>query len=300
MTFEDLIGNTPMLPLSDNLFAKLEYTSLTGSAKDRAAWKMVLDGEHRGLLRPGGTIIEPTSGNMGISLAAIAARRGYACVIVMPDSMSRERQILLRAYGASPVLTPGAQGMAGAVARARALAEQTPGAFFPGQFDNPANAMAHYCTTGPEVWRQMQGRVDVLVAGVGTGGTLTGTGRFLRERNPKLRIVAVEPAESPMLSKGRSGRHDIEGIGANFIPAVLDRTLPDTVVTVSDVEAIAAARVLARQGILAGVSSGAAYFAAETIARAEPEKRVVTIFPDSGNRYLSTGLFYDSGGETVI
>ncbi len=299
MTFEDLIGNTPMLRLTENLFAKLEYTNLTGSAKDRAAWQMVLDGERRGLLRPGGTIIEPTSGNMGISLAAIAARRGYGCIIVMPESMSRERQTLVRAYGAALVLTPGAQGMAGAVEQARALADQTPGAFLPGQFDNPANAVAHYRTTGPEIWRQTQGRVDVLVAGVGTGGTLTGAGRFLREKRVKLRIVAVEPAESPMLSKGISGRHGIEGIGANFIPAVLDRTLPDTIVAISEADAFAAARALARQGILAGASSGAAYSAAAAIARAEPEKRVVTIFPDAGNRYLSTGLFYDGDRETV-
>ena len=292
MRIEQLIGGTPLVGVSPNLFLKLEYTNLTGSVKDRAALGMILDGESRGLLHPGATIIEPTSGNTGIALAAIGASRGYRCIIVMPDSMSAERQMLMRAYGAEVVLTPGKQGMAGAVERAKELAAQIPGSLIPGQFDNPANALAHYRTTGPEIWEQTKGMVDIFVAGVGTGGTVTGVGRFLKEQNPAIRIVAVEPASSPLLSQGRAGGHRIQGIGANFVPGVLDRKLLDEVVTVTDEEALTATRALAReQGILAGISSGAAYCAARKIADSQPDKRVVTLLPDSGMRYLSMGLF---------
>ena len=292
MRIEQLIGGTPLVGVSPNLFLKLEYTNLTGSVKDRAALGMILDGESRGLLHPGATIIEPTSGNTGIALAAIGASRGYRCILVMPDSMSAERQMLMRAYGAEVVLTPGKQGMAGAVERAKELAAQIPGSWIPGQFDNPANALAHYRTTGPEIWEQTKGMVDIFVAGVGTGGTVTGVGRFLKEQNPAIRIVAVEPASSPLLSQGRAGGHRIQGIGANFVPGVLDRKLLDEVVTVTDEEALTATRALAReQGILAGISSGAAYCAARKIADSQPDKRVVTLLPDSGMRYLSMGLF---------
>ena len=292
MRIEQLIGGTPLVGVSPNLFLKLEYTNLTGSVKDRAALGMILDGESRGLLHPGATIIEPTSGNTGIALAAIGASRGYRCIIVMPDSMRAERQMLMRAYGAAVVLPPGKQGMAGAVERAKELAAQIPGSWIPGQFDNPANALAHYRTTGPESWEQTKGMVDIFVAGVGTGGTVTGVGRFLKEQNPAIRIVAVEPASSPLLSQGRAGGHRIQGIGANFVPGVLDRKLLDEVVTVTDEEALTATRALAReQGILAGISSGAAYCAARKIADSQPDKRVVTLLPDSGMRYLSMGLF---------
>lgn len=299
MTFDKLIGQTPMYQARPNLFLKLEYTNLTGSVKDRAALEMVLDGEKRGVLKPGGTIIEPTSGNTGISLAAIAAQRGYGCIIVMPDSMSTERRQMILAYGAKIFLTPGTLGMAGAVAKAQELAEQMENAFIPGQFDNPANAVAHYRTTGPEIWTQTGGTVDIFVAGVGTGGTITGVGRFLKEKNPDIRIVAVEPAKSPLLSGGKAGSHGIQGIGANFIPNVLDRQVPGQIVAVTDEEAFAGARTLAGQGILAGISSGAAYHVAETIAREQPERNVVALLPDGGSRYLSTGLYYDAPQEKV-
>lgn len=299
MNFESLIGSTPLYPIEQNLFLKLEYTNLTGSVKDRAALEMVMDGEKRGALKPGSTIIEPTSGNTGISLAAIAAQRGYGCIIVMPDSMSIERRQMMEAFGAKIVLTPGKSGMAGSVEKARALAAQIEGAFIPGQFENPANAMAHYRTTGPEIWAQTNGRVDVFVAGVGTGGTVTGVGRFLKERNPGIRVVAVEPAKSPLLSGGQAGNHGIQGIGANFVPQVLDVSLLDEVCPVTDEEAFESARALARQGILAGISSGAAYHGAKTIAKANPDKNVVAILPDSGSRYLSTGLYYDSQSGKV-
>lgn len=299
MNFESLIGSTPLYPIEQNLFLKLEYTNLTGSVKDRAALEMVMDGEKRGALKPGSTIIEPTSGNTGISLAAIAAQRGYGCIIVMPDSMSIERRQMMEAFGAKIVLTPGKSGMAGSVEKARALAAQIEGAFIPGQFENPANAMAHYRTTGPEIWAQTNGRVDVFVAGVGTGGTVTGVGRFLKERNPGIRVVAVEPAKSPLLSGGQAGNHGIQGIGANFVPQVLDDSLLNEVCPVTDEEAFESARALARQGILAGISSGAAYHGAKTIAKANPDKNVVAILPDSGSRYLSTGLYYDSQSGKV-
>lgn len=287
MKFEDLIGNTPMYQAGEGLFLKLEYTNPTGSVKDRAAWEMVAQGERQGTLTPGATIVEPTSGNMGISLAAIAANRGYGCLIVMPDTMSLERQQLIRAYGGEVLLTPGVQGMAGAAAEAKRQVALRNGAWMPGQFDNPANLWAHYRTTGPEIWVQMEGRVDIFLAGVGTGGTLTGAGRYLKQKNPAVQVMAVEPATSPLLSQGRAGSHKIQGIGANFVPGVLDVALIDRVVTVGDRQAFAAMGELAGQGILAGISSGAVYWAAQRLAAENPGKNVVTILPDSGNRYLS-------------
>ena len=289
---DQLIGATPLLRLEHNLFAKAEFINLTGSVKDRAAQYILKDAEEKGLLRPGGTIIEPTSGNMGIALAALATPKGYRCIIVMPDSMSAERIALMKAYGAEVVLTPGAEGMAGSIAQASALVKAIEGSFMPSQFENPANAMAHYCTTGPEIWAQTDEKVDIFVAGVGTGGTITGTGRFLKEQNPNIRIVAVEPAASPLLSQGHAGGHGIQGIGANFVPAVLDRSLLNDVLTVTDQEAFAAAKSLShRFGILTGISAGANYVAAAKIAAANPEKVVVTLLPDAGTRYLSTGIF---------
>ena len=289
---DQLIGATPLLRLGDNLFAKAEFVNQTGSVKDRAAKYILEDAEEKGLLAPGGTIIEPTSGNMGIGLAALSAPKGYWCIIVMPDSMSAERIALMRSYGAEVVLTPGADGMAGSIAKAAELAATIPGSFIPGQFENPANALAHYRTTGPEIWAQTDGNVDIFVAGVGTGGTITGTARYLKEKDPTIRIVAVEPAKSPLLSLGQAGSHGIQGIGANFVPKLLDRSLLDEVVTVTDEEAFAAAKELARRfGILCGISAGANYHAAAAIAAANPEKTVVTLLPDSGTRYLSTGIF---------
>lgn len=294
MNFESLIGHTPMVSVRPNLLLKLEYTNLTGSVKDRAALEMILDAEARGLLLPGGTIVEATSGNMGISLAAIAAGRGYRCVIVMPDSMSAERRQMIASYGAEIVLTPGSQGMAGAVAVAEDLLRQTPGIWCPNQFANPANTHAHYRTTGPEIWAQTEGRVDVFVAGVGTGGTITGVARYLKEQNPNVRIVAVEPAASPLLSDGKAGSHGIQGIGPNFIPQILDMSLVDEVCPVTDQEAIAATRRLAAgEGILVGISSGAAYHAASMLAQQCPNKTVVTLLPDSADRYRSLGLLED-------
>lgn len=286
------IGNTPLLPLREDcmVVAKAEYCNPTGSAKDRAAWYMVTQAEKTGALRPGGTIIEPTSGNTGISLAAIAKSRGYRAIIVMPDSMSVERQQRIKEYGAEIVLTPGAKGMAGSIEKAEQLASQISGSFIPNQFENKANALAHYETTGPEVWQQTDGKVDIFVAGVGTGGTLTGTGRFLKEKNPHIRIVAVEPAKSPVLSEGKASSHGIQGIGAGFVPGVLERELIDTIVTVTDVDAFATAKALAGKGIPAGISSGAAVWAAEQIAAENPGKTVVTILPDSADRYGSLGL----------
>ena len=289
---DQLIGATPLLRLGDNLFAKAEFVNQTGSVKDRAAKYILEDAEEKGLLTPGGTIIEPTSGNMGIALAALAAPKGYRCIIVMPDSMSAERIALMRSYGAEVALTPGADSMAGSIAKAAGLAATIPGSFIPGQFENPANALAHYRTTGPEIWVQTDGNADVFVAGVGTGGTITGTARYLKEKDPAIRIVAVEPAKSPLLSAGKAGSHGIQGIGANFVPKLLDRSLLDEVMTVTDEEAFAAAKELARRfGILCGISSGANYHAAAAIAAANPEKTVVTLLPDSGTRYLYTGIF---------
>ena len=289
---QPLIGGTPLLCLGNNLFAKAEFVNLTGSVKDRAAKYILEDAQQKGLLAPGGTVIEPTSGNMGIALAALAVPMGYRCIIVMPDSMSAERIALMKAYGAEVVLTSGSGGMAASIAEAKRLAAVIPGSFLPGQFENPANAMAHYCTTGPEIWTQTVGKVDFFVSGVGTGGTITGTARYLKEQNPHIRIVAVEPAASPLLSAGWAGSHGIQGIGANFVPQVLDRSLLDQVLPVTDEEAVAATRLLAgKWGILAGISAGANYHAAAQLAAQYPEKIVVTLLPDGGSRYLSTGIF---------
>ena len=289
---DQLIGSTPLLRLGENLYAKAEFLNLTGSVKDRAAKYILEDAEARGVLRSGGTIIEPTSGNTGIALAALAVPRGYRCIIVMPDSMSAERIALMRAYGAEVVLTPGCDGMAGSITKAQELAAAIAGSFIPNQFENPANALAHYRTTGPEIWTQCRENVDIFVAGVGTGGTLTGTGRYLKEQNPAVQVVAMEPAKSPLLSQGYAGSHGLQGIGANFIPAVLDLAIVDAVVTVSDEDAFAAMRQLAQTyGILVGISAGANYFAAAALAAKYPDKTVVTLLPDTGTRYLSTGIF---------
>ena len=300
---EELIGHTPLLELNRygakhqfqaRVLAKLEYLNPAGSAKDRVGLSMILDAEEKGLLKPGGVIIEPTSGNTGIGLASVAAARGYRVILTMPDTMSAERRALLAAYGAELVLTPGALGMQGAVDRANELAAQLPGSFIPDQFANPANPEAHYRTTGPEIWRDTGGQVDAFVATVGTGGTLTGTGRYLKEQNPALHVAAAEPDASPLLSGGQAGPHQIQGIGANFIPAALDRTVYDQVIRVKDEEAFALGRAAARlEGILVGVSSGAALWAAGELAR-RPEwagKTIVVLLPDSGDRYLSSPMF---------
>ena len=298
-----LIGNTPLLEakgFSDHhslftpLLAKLEGMNPAGSAKDRPALAMIEAAEEAGLLQPGGTIIEPTSGNTGIGLAAVAVPKGYRVILTMPDTMSKERQSLLKAYGATVVLTEGAKGMSGAIEKAKELAGEIPGSFIPSQFDNPANPTAHYRTTGPEIWRDTDGRVDMFVAGVGTGGTLSGVGAYLKEQNPEVKIVGVEPADSPLLSGGTSGPHKLQGIGANFVPSVLDTTLIDQVIAVSAEDAFAAAKIFARtQGLLCGISSGAALAAAAALAKEEENrsKTIVVLLPDTGERYLSTGLF---------
>ncbi len=300
---EQIIGHTPLLELTNiekrlglraRLLAKLEYLNPAGSVKDRAAKYMIDDAEEKGLLKPGAVIIEPTSGNTGIGLAAVAAARGYRTVIVMPDSMSVERQMLMRAYGAEVVLTPGAEGMKGAIEKAEALAAQTENAFIPGQFVNPANARAHRETTGPEIYADTDGRVDYFVAGVGTGGTITGVGEYLKSKDPAIRVVAVEPAGSPVLSEGRAGAHGLQGIGAGFVPEVLNSAVYDEVIAVTEEAAYAAGRMLGTaEGVLAGISSGAALHAAVEIAnRPEAEgKTVVVLLPDTGDRYLSTPLF---------
>ena len=295
---EQLIGATPLLELHFNtparILAKLESFNPGGSAKDRVAMAMIEDAEKRGVLKPGAAIIEPTSGNTGIGLALIAAVRGYRAIIVMPDSMSVERRKLMAAYGAEVVLTPGALGMTGAIAKARELAAAIPGSFIPDQFANAANAKAHYHTTGPEIWADTDGNVDIFVAGVGTGGTVTGVGEYLKQQNPAVKIVAVEPAASPLLSVGKAGPHGIQGIGANFVPEVLDTGIYDEVIPVTEEQAYAAARALgATQGILVGISSGAAPQGALTLAN-RPEncgKTIVVLLPDTGDRYLSTELF---------
>lgn len=299
MEWEALIGSTPMYRIEENLLLKAEFTNLTGSVKDRPALEMVMEAEKRGVLRAGSTILAPTSGNMGISLAAVCARRGYRCIVIMPQSMSRERRQLIGAYGAEIVLTADAAGMSGAVAKARALAHQLPQSYVADQFEDSANAAAHYRTTGPEIRAQTRGCVDIFVAGVGTGGTITGTGRYLKEKDPHVRIVAVEPAGSPLLSSGRVGRHAIAGLGADFIPKLLDRSLLDEIVPVTDAQAVTATRALARQGLLVGISSGAAYHAAMRLAAEHTNKTVVALLPDSGDRYLTTELFYDTPSKKV-
>ncbi|MDD3409267.1 MAG: cysteine synthase A [Eubacteriales bacterium] len=300
---EQLIGGTPLLELTHmekklalgaRLLAKLEMFNPGGSAKDRIALNMLDDAEKRGALRPGSVIIEPTSGNTGIGLAMVGAARGYRVIIVMPDSMSRERRLLMTAYGAELVLTPGALGMSGAVEKAAQLAAETPNSFIPGQFDNPANPAAHFAATGPEIWRDADGRVDAFVAGVGTGGTVTGVGRYLKTQNPDVRIFAVEPDASPLLSAGKAGPHKIQGIGANFVPGALDLSVYDEVIRVTAEDAFATGRELGRaEGVLAGISSGAAVWAAAQVA-ARPAfagKTVVALCTDTGERYLSSEMF---------
>ena len=302
---QQLVGNTPLLQLNNimrkqglcaTVLGKLEGWNPAGSVKDRVALAMLDDAQSRGLLQPGATIIEPTSGNTGIGLASVAACRGYRTIIVMPDSMSMERRLLMTAYGAELVLTPGAKGMQGAIEKAQELAAQIPGSFIPGQFDNPANPAAHIATTGPEIWNDTDGQVDIFVAGVGTGGTLTGTGAYLKSKNPAIRVVAVEPAGSPLLSGGQAGPHGLQGIGANFIPSVLDRGIYDEVIPVTEQEAYAAGRLMGQtEGILIGISSGAALHAAMELAK-RPEnagKRIVVLLPDSGDRYLSTPMYQE-------
>lgn len=289
----DLIGNTPLVELRNEgarLLVKLEGMNPAGSAKDRVAAEMIAQAEQEGKLRPGATIIEPTSGNTGIGLAAIGAAKGYRVVIVMPDSMSVERRQLMTAYGAQLVLTPGKEGMSGAIAKAEALAKEIPMSFIAGQFENPANPLAHYKTTGPEIWRDTDGTVDIFVAGVGTGGTISGVGKYLKEKNPQVRIVAVEPAKSPVLRGEQAASHGIQGIGANFVPANYDASVVDEIVDVTDEDALRTAKELVRtKGLLVGISSGAALYAAMQIAE-RPEcvgKTIVALLPDSGERYLS-------------
>ena len=304
-TITDLIGSTPLLKLNrfaaaENLgaevYAKLEHFNPAGSVKDRIAYAMITDAEKNGALKPGSVIIEPTSGNTGIGLAAVAAARGYRIIIVMPETMSVERRQLMKAYGAELVLTEGAKGMKGAIAKAQELAAQTPDSFIPGQFTNPANPSAHRATTGPEIWNDTDGTVDIFVAGVGTGGTLTGVGEYLKSQNPNVKVVAVEPAGSPALSKGVAGAHKIQGIGAGFVPDTLNTKIYDEIITVENEDAFATGRELARkEGLLVGISSGAAVWAAAQLAK-RPEnqgKRIVVLLPDTGDRYLSTPMFAD-------
>ena len=299
----DLIGATPLLCLSRykdktdisaTILAKLEYFNPAGSAKDRIAKKMIEDAEAMDLLKHGSVIIEPTSGNTGIGLAAVSASKGYKTIFTMPETMSIERQNLLKAYGAEIILTDGKLGMSGAIQKATELAEKTKNSFIPSQFENPSNPKAHYLTTGPEIWSDTDGKVDIFVAGVGTGGTISGTGKFLKEQNPDVKIVAVEPSGSPVLSKGTSGPHGLQGIGAGFIPKALDTSVIDEIVTVTENDAYMASRTLAKhEGILAGISSGAALFAATEIAK-RPENKgkiIVVLLPDTGERYMSTSLF---------
>lgn len=299
----DLIGNTPLVRLNGyqkekkldaELLAKLEYFNPAGSVKDRVALYMLLDAQEKGLLKRDSVIIEPTSGNTGIGLAAVAAEKGIRTIIVMPDTMSIERRNILKAYGAELVLTDGKLGMKGAIAKANELAEEIPHSFIPGQFTNDANPLAHYKTTGPEIWKDTDGDVDILVAGVGTGGTLSGAGRYLKEQNPDIQVVAVEPKDSPVLSEGRAGSHKLQGIGAGFVPRTLDIDIYDEVIPVTTQQAYDAARLLAREdAILAGISSGAALYAAEVLAKRPEnrEKRIVIIIPDSGEKYLSEPVY---------
>lgn len=302
-SFTELIGNTPMLELTNienknnlsaKIVAKLEYFNPAGSVKDRIAKAMILDAEEKGLLQQGSVIIEPTSGNTGIGLAAIAASKGYRIILTMPETMSVERRNLLKAYGAELVLTEGALGMKGAIAKANELAETIPNSFIPGQFENPANPAIHKATTGPEIWRQTDGKVDIFVAGVGTGGTITGVGEYLKSQNPNIKVVAVEPTDSPVLSQGKSGPHKIQGIGAGFVPNVLNTTVYDEIICVQNEDAYKSGKDIASsEGVLVGISSGAAVWAAIEIAK-RPEnagKIIVVLLPDTGDRYLSTPMF---------
>ena len=302
---DQLIGKTPLLELSNiekkegleaKVLAKLEYFNPAGSVKDRIAKAMIDDAEAKGVLKPGSVIIEPTSGNPGIGLASVAAARGYRIIIVMPETMSVERRQLMKAYGAELVLTDGAKGMKGAIAKADELAKEIPGSFIPGQFVNPANPEAHKATTGPEIWEDTDGQVDIFVAGVGTGGTITGVGEYLKSRNPNVKVVAVEPASSPVLSKGTAGSHKIQGIGAGFVPDVLDTKVYDEIIPVENEDAFAGGKLVGRtEGVLVGISSGAAVWAAIQLAK-RPEnkgKTIVALLPDTGDRYLSTTMFSD-------
>lgn len=300
---DQLIGNTPLFKLSGfkkkydlaaDIYAKVEYFNATGSVKDRIARQMILDAEQSGALKPGSTIIEPTSGNTGIGLSAVGTSRGYKVIIVMPDTMSVERRKLMKAYGAQLVLTEGAEGMKGAIAKADELHAEIPDSWIAGQFDNPSNWKAHYNTTGPEIEEALEGKVDILVAGVGTGGTITGTGKYLKEKNPDLKVVAVEPASSAVLSGNKSGPHKIQGIGAGFVPKVLDTDIFDEIIPVSNEDAFETGASIGKtEGILVGISSGAALYAALQLAKKEENrgKNIVVIFPDSADRYLSTGMF---------
>lgn len=300
---DQLIGRTPLLELgniekSDSLscriLAKLEGFNPAGSAKDRVALSMINDAEAKGILKPGSVIIEPTSGNTGIGLCSVAAARGYKCIIVMPDSMSMERRLLMTAFGGELVLTPGAGGMTAAIARAEELAREIPNSFIAGQFVNPANPDAHYRTTGPEIWADTEGRVDIFVAGIGTGGSITGTARYLKERNPHVKIVGVEPADSPLLTKGVAGPHGIQGIGANFVPEILDTALLDEIIPVTTEQAYTAGRRLGcEEGVLSGISGGAALHAALLLAKWEENagKTIAVLIPDSGERYLTTAMY---------
>ena len=300
---DELIGSTPLLEVKNiereeglkaRILVKLEYFNPAGSVKDRVAKAMIDDAEAKGLLQPGSVIIEPTSGNTGIGLASVAAARGYRIIIVMPETMSVERRQLMKAYGAELVLSEGSKGMKGAIAKADELAKEIPGAFIPGQFVNPANPAAHYAATGPEIWADTDGQVDVFVAGVGTGGTITGVGQYLKEQNPAVKVVAVEPASSPVLSEGRSGAHMIQGIGAGFVPEVLDTGVYDEIVPVANEDALSTGRRMGRsEGVLVGISSGAALWAAVELAK-RPEnagKTIVALLPDTGDRYLSTPMY---------
>ena len=300
---DELIGSTPLLEVKNiereeglkaRVLVKLEYFNPAGSVKDRVAKAMIDDAEEKGLLKPGSVIIEPTSGNTGIGLASVAAARGYRIIIVMPETMSVERRQLMKAYGAELVLSEGSKGMKGAIAKADELAKEIPGAFIPGQFVNPANPAAHYAATGPEIWADTDGQVDIFVAGVGTGGTITGVGQYLKEQNPAVKVVAVEPASSPVLSEGRSGAHMIQGIGAGFVPEVLDTGVYDEIVPVANEDALSTGRRMGRsEGVLVGISSGAALWAAVELAK-RPEnagKAIVALLPDTGDRYLSTPMY---------
>ena len=302
---DQLIGRTPLLELTNiekkyslnaRILAKVEYFNPAGSVKDRVAKMMIDDAEKAGVLKPDSTIIEPTSGNTGIGLASIAAARGYRIIIVMPDTMSVERRQLMKAYGAELVLTPGAQGMKGAIAKAEELAKEIPGSFIPSQFTNPSNPKAHFTTTGPEIWEDTDGNVDYFVAGVGTGGTVTGVGQFLKSKNPTVKVVAVEPASSPVLSQGHGGPHKIQGIGAGFVPAVLDTSIYDEIIPIENEAAFATGKEVGRtEGILVGISSGAALNAAIQVAQRQENagKTIVVLLPDTGDRYLSSPMFAD-------
>ncbi len=302
-SIDELIGKTPMLELikytkenqlNSNIYAKLEYFNPGGSVKDRIAKGMIDDAESNGLLKPDSVIIEPTSGNTGIALAMIAASRGYKVILTMPETMSIERRNLLKAYGAELVLTDGLKGMKGAIDKAKELAEEIPNGFIPGQFTNPANPAVHISTTGPEIWESTQGKVDIFIAGVGTGGTLTGVGEYLKSKNPNVKIIAVEPAASPVLSTGKAGPHKIQGIGAGFVPEILNTNIYDEIIPVTNEDAFATSKAIAKaEGVLVGISSGAALWAAGQVAKRKENngKNIVVIFPDTGERYLSTPMF---------